>query len=613
MPSVSGNKCSSANCLKGSWNHIYCGHNDGGICDICRVVQLLSPSTSSRTKQKLNTSAEVEQYNLQIQESIESLCNLHSQPASQGYDFANGKRGAKLPGINYGAGGIIDDHFNWRTAIVASIVLIPAFLALTFGAFEFYGAKHIEIAAAFAAVICLALITYVARGQIFAQSLPQNFRPLMPRLIHEISSYSIAALVCLPLWVILYLIAAAFVPVHTAMAVASFLATAANLYLGGPFGEKKRRLTSNIASTKRQSSHRAVSKALSKAEAKAQARRKFRQASGEKFKASYFALKPEAICKYYQLFFSKSALAQLFEQSLSFAYSVHERELVIDAEAPGFDIIPRHKGAKFTKSSMSVRYLEASPQDRSGQYRQFLGSWALRMAADALFADRAGALDSVIFNAFSLIVVPETGKDERGCLLSVRVTREDLAKLDISRVDKMACLRKLGARLGTDSAAVSIYSSTPLSAVQPLRTTESARLNFNKNTKGEDSPLNLLSIDPVEFEHLIANLLVRMGLETQLTKASHDGGVDIVALDNRPILGGKIVIQAKRYKRTVPVSCVRDLYGAMQHEGASKAILVTTSKLGADAWQFAEGKPLQLIEGQQLLELLRLQGIQAHL
>jgi restriction system protein len=146
-----------------------------------------------------------------------------------------------------------------------------------------------------------------------------------------------------------------------------------------------------------------------------------------------------------------------------------------------------------------------------------------------------------------------------------------------------------------------------------LRTTESTSLNFNKNTKGEDSPLNLLSIDPVEFEHLIANLLVRMGLETQLTKASHDGGVDIVALDKRPILGGKIVIQAKRYKRTVPVSCVRDLYGAMQHEGASKAILVTTSKLGADAWQFAEGKPLQLIEGQQLLELLRLQGIQAHL
>lgn len=535
-----------------------------------------STSTSSRSKPPLQTSAEVEQYNLQLKESIESLCNLHSQPS---FSSVNNTKD-------------IDESFNWPTAFVALIVLLPAFVTLTFGAFEFYGAKHIEIAASFSAVVCLAMIVYVARGQI----LPQSFRPLLPRLLHEISSYSIAALVCLPLWVMLYLGAAAFVPVHTAMALASFLATAANLYLGGPFGEKKRRLTSNIASTKKQ---RKVRSARAKAPSK----------TGEKFKSNYLAKKPEAICKYYQLFFTKSAIAQLFEHSLSFAYAATERELVIDAEAPGYEIIPRHKGAKFTKSSMSVRYLDAKPQERSEQYRQFLASWALRMAADALLADRANALDSVIFNAFAMMVVPETGKDQRGCLLSVRVTREDLAKLDIARVDKIACLRKLGARLGTDSAAVSIYSNNLINAVQPLRTT----VNTKNNASVNDSSLALSTIDPVEFEHLIAHLLSRMGLESELTKASHDGGIDIVALDKRPILGGKIVIQAKRYKRTVPVSCVRDLYGAMQHEGASKAILVTTSKLGADAWQFAEGKPIQLIEGAQLVDLLRLQGIHAHL
>ncbi|MBP9092052.1 restriction endonuclease [bacterium] len=558
---------------------------------------MLSTSTSSRSKQRLNTSEEVEQYNLQIQESIDSLCNLHAQSTARSGSICSGISSDKIA------------SFNWPTAIVASVVLLPAFLTLTFGAFELYGAKHIEIAAVFAAVVCAALITYVARApnltHNLTQGFPQNFRALLPRLNHEITSYSIATLICVPLWVILYLLAAAFVPVHTSMAVASFLATAANLYLGGPFGEKKRRVTSNIASSKRQSKAR-------RAPAKA-AGGQFRESNGAKFKASYLAMKPEAVCKYYQLFFTKSAIAQLFEHSLSFAYAAHERELVIDAEAPGFDIIPKHKGAKFTKSSMSVRYLEASKQDRSGQYRQFLASWALRMAADALLNDRAGALDSVIFNAFAQILVPETGKDQRGCLLSVRVTREDLARLDISRVDKMACLRKLGARLGTDSAAVSIYSSTPISAIQPLRTTSSTKYNIKENVTAADSSLDLLSIDPVEFEHLIASLLVRMGLETQLTKASHDGGIDIVALDKRPILGGKIVIQAKRYKRTVPVSCVRDLYGAMQHEGASKAILVTTSKLGADAWQFADGKPLQLIEGQQLVDLLRLQGIPAHL
>lgn len=563
---------------------------------------MLSPSTSSRSKQRLNTSEEVEQYNLQIQESIESLCNLHAQSA-----VVSGSRCSGInAGINCDISSDIIACFNWPTAIVASVVLLPAFFTLTFGAFELYGAKHIEIAAAFAAVVCSALLTYVARGPNLTQSFPRNFRALLSRLNHEITSYFIATLVCVPLWVILYLLAAAFVPVHTSMAIASFLATAVNLYLGGPFGEKKRRVTSNIASSKRQSKARS-------ALAQAAARRKSKESNGANFKASYLAMKPEAICKYYQLFFTKSAIAQLFEHSLSFAYAAHERELVIDAEAPGFDIIPKHKGAKFTKSSLSVRYLEASKQDRSGQYRQFLASWALRMAADALLNDRAGALDSVIFNAFAQILVPETGKDQRGCLLSVRVTREDLAMLDIARVDKLACLRRLGARLGTDSSAVSIYASTPINAIQPLRTTAGTKESTKGNLAAKDSSLNLLSIDPVEFEHLIANLLVRMGLETQLTKASHDGGIDIVALDKRPILGGKIVIQAKRYKRTVPVSCVRDLYGAMQHEGASKAILVTTSKFGADAWQFAVGKPLQLIEGQQLVDLLRLQGISAHL
>lgn len=43
--------------------------------------------------------------------------------------------------------------------------------------------------------------------------------------------------------------------------------------------------------------------------------------------------------------------------------------------------------------------------------------------------------------------------------------------------------------------------------------------------------------------------------------ASRDGGVDCVAFDPRPIFGGKVVIQAKRYKGTVGVSAVRDLFG----------------------------------------------------
>ena len=72
-------------------------------------------------------------------------------------------------------------------------------------------------------------------------------------------------------------------------------------------------------------------------------------------------------------------------------------------------------------------------------------------------------------------------------------------------------------------------------------------------------------------------------VETKLTQASRDGGVDCVAWDMRPVVGGKVIVQAKRYKHTVGVSAVRDLYGTVMNEGAAKGILVTTSGYGKSA------------------------------
>ena len=84
-----------------------------------------------------------------------------------------------------------------------------------------------------------------------------------------------------------------------------------------------------------------------------------------------------------------------------------------------------------------------------------------------------------------------------------------------------------------------------------------------------DTRTNLIELSPGEFE-IDHKLFQKMGLDTKLTQAPRDGGVDCVAYDTRPILGGKVVIQAKRYKNTVGVSAVRDLFGTMHNEGANK-------------------------------------------
>jgi restriction system protein len=101
------------------------------------------------------------------------------------------------------------------------------------------------------------------------------------------------------------------------------------------------------------------------------------------------------------------------------------------------------------------------------------------------------------------------------------------------------------------------------------------------------------------------NLFGKLGLNTHLTRSSNDRGVDGVAIDTNPITGGKVVVQAKRYKGIVPASAVRDLYGTMIDEGASNGILVTTSWFGPKAREWAEGKPLKLWDGKHLIYLLQ--------
>jgi restriction system protein len=48
-------------------------------------------------------------------------------------------------------------------------------------------------------------------------------------------------------------------------------------------------------------------------------------------------------------------------------------------------------------------------------------------------------------------------------------------------------------------------------------------------------------------------------------------------------------------------------------EGATKGILVTTSDCGPDAYEFANGKPITLLNGANLLHLLEKHGTRAHI
>jgi len=109
-----------------------------------------------------------------------------------------------------------------------------------------------------------------------------------------------------------------------------------------------------------------------------------------------------------------------------------------------------------------------------------------------------------------------------------------------------------------------------------------------------------------EFERLITSLLTRMGFHAEMTRATGDGGIDIVAFLDKPILGGKYLFQCKRFApdNLVGAPTVRDFYGAVTADRAVKGILITTSNFTAQAREFAERVGLELIAGNELESLM---------
>lgn len=328
----------------------------------------------------------------------------------------------------------------------------------------------------------------------------------------------------------------------------------------------------------------------------------------EEFKNAYNELDQDAVEAYNGMVLERSEYPDDFPQKFRLAYVTESKELVIEYKLPTIEIIPQEDEFRYVKTKDEIVGKPRKVKEIKDLYQDVVAAIAIRTLHEVIEADQANALDVVVFNGYVTTRDPATGKQIKPCLISIRVTKERFNELDLEHIDKKVCLRNLGAQVSP--------RPDELLPVKPVVEFEMVDKRFVDQadllTELESRP-NLMELTPTEFENLVSNLFGQLGLESKLTRSSKDGGVDCVAFDNRPVLGGKVVIQAKRYRHTVGVSAVRDLYGTMQHEGANKGILVATSGYGPDAFNFAKDKPIELIGGSQLLYLLEQIGVEARI
>ena len=331
-----------------------------------------------------------------------------------------------------------------------------------------------------------------------------------------------------------------------------------------------------------------------------------------KKKRAYESGESAAVVDYCGMILSRSEYPDGFPQEYDLDYNADTRMLVVDYSMPSKDKLPVLKTVRYIASRDEFQETTISESALNKMYDSLLYQMSLRTIYELLDADAVGAIDSIVLNGWVTFHDSATGREVTACILSIQASKDEFLQVNLANVDPKACFRELR---GVGSSRLS--GLTPVAPILRVDRTDRRFVSHYDVVDALDDSTNLAAMDWQDFENLIREVFEKEfaqgGGEVKVTQASRDGGVDAIAFDPDPIRGGKIVIQAKRYTNAVGLSAVRDLYGTVVNEGATKGILVTTSVYGPDAYEFAKDKPLSLLNGSNLLHLLEKHGQRARI
>lgn len=327
----------------------------------------------------------------------------------------------------------------------------------------------------------------------------------------------------------------------------------------------------------------------------------------DQMKELYLSQNNDSIIEYCEMVLNNSEYPDSFPKNFELEYNPDNKILILEYELPAIECLPKVKDVKYIASRKELKESYVSKSQTNKMFDDAMYKITLRTIHELFEADAVNAIEAISFNGWVKAINKAIGKEENNCILSIQAMKNEFLGIDLSNVDPKSCFKNLK---GVASSKLS--SLTPIQPILQISRVDKRFVESYAVANQIDNTTNLAAMDWEDFEHLIRELFEKEfqtgGGEVKVTQASRDGGVDAVAFDPDPIRGGKIVIQAKRYTNTVGVSAVRDLYGTVMNEGATKGILVSTADYGPDAYEFAKAKPLTLLNGSNLLHLLEKHG-----
>jgi len=131
---------------------------------------------------------------------------------------------------------------------------------------------------------------------------------------------------------------------------------------------------------------------------------------------------------------------------------------------------------------------------------------------------------------------------------------------------------------------------------------EQRRQEHLRSCKSINHLLNKFKSNPIAFESYVADVFASLGYKTEVTKATNDGGKDIIMYKE----GVKYVVEVKLYSENNKVGRekIQKLQGAMIDSNADKSIFVTTSKFTKESINYGQKHGIILIDGKALVKLI---------
>ncbi|WP_254844829.1 restriction endonuclease [Dickeya dadantii] len=166
------------------------------------------------------------------------------------------------------------------------------------------------------------------------------------------------------------------------------------------------------------------------------------------FELDYLECIPESVLAYCEMVLTRSEYPEVgFPQSFRLAYLPEKQELVIEYSLPEISIVPSQLEYKYVKTRDTIEAKARKPNEIKELYRNIIAAITLRTLHELFEADKASALTSVLFNGVIETVDPTSGHEIVVTLVSVRAHKDDFMQINLERVEKIACLRSLGAQV----------------------------------------------------------------------------------------------------------------------------------------------------------------------